>query len=135
MAAIEPMLAEFCRHSNRMAKFITQQEFLDLANNIIVDTPTSDRVKEFRLRVCGLEVQDGQQQRLGAKLGAKYFYNFMARHDNILVHTTKIIKKCLNRIEWATYKNVEKMYKLVYKEMVAAEIAEELDNDVFFRQT
>jgi hypothetical protein len=87
MAAIEPMLAEFCRHLNRMAKSITQQEFLDLANDIIVDTPTSDKVKEFQLRICGLEVEDGQQQRLGTK----YFYNFMARHDDIL-HTTKIKK-------------------------------------------
>jgi hypothetical protein len=55
----------------------------------------------------------------------------MSRYSDIL-HTTKINKKDLNRIEWATYENVEKMYRVVYKEMVVAEIAEELETDVYF---
>jgi hypothetical protein len=32
-----------------MANSITQQEFLDIANNIIVDTPLSEQVKDFQL--------------------------------------------------------------------------------------
>jgi hypothetical protein len=87
MREIEPILAEFCRHLNRMAKSITQKECLELANDIIKDTPTSDRVKEFHKTICGLETSSNEQKRLGKK----YFYNFMTRHSDI-IHTTKVSK-------------------------------------------
>jgi hypothetical protein len=114
MACIEPMLAEFCRHLNQMAKSINQIDFLALAHDIVEDTPTSVHIKEFQRKICGMK----QIQ----KLGKKYFYNFMRQHKNI-VHTTKIHKQCVNCLEWATYHNMEKMYNLIYAEMVQSGVA------------
>jgi hypothetical protein len=129
MAAIEPILAELCRQLNRMAKSITQKEFMSLANDIIEDTPTAAKVKEYQRRICGLTFKEDETTH--KQLGKKYFYNFMKRYDDIL-HTSKINKNCLNRLEWATYENVNKMYDLNYAEMLGANIAIELDKPVFF---
>jgi hypothetical protein len=87
MAAIEPMLAEFCRLLNRMAKSITQQEFLELANDIIVETPTSDRVREFQQRICGVDNKSGQQ-RLG-----KNIFTTSCRVTAIFFTQQKLTKK------------------------------------------
>jgi hypothetical protein len=126
MALIEPMLAEFCRHLNRMAKSIGPTEFLALAHDIVVDTPTSERTKSFQKIICG--VSNKSQQ-----LGKKYFYNFMKRHKNI-VHTTKVHKQCVSRLEWATFLNIEKMYDLVYNEMVCCGVATKLNAPVYFNK-
>ena len=124
MASIEPVLAEICRHLNRMAKSITIKEFLALANDIIIDTDTEINVKLFQRKVCGITNNK-------TKLGKRYFYNFMKRHNDIL-HTSKITKRCVNRLEWGTYDNIKKMYKLVYTEMVAANVAKYIDPASYF---
>jgi hypothetical protein len=124
MAPMEPMLVMFCQHLNRMAKSINEKEFLALANDIIDNTPTADSVKQFHRVICGTDEE-------GKRLGRKYFENFMQRHKDI-VHTKKLHKRCVNRLEWAIYENVEKMYSLVYKEMVAAGVATQLDEPIYF---
>jgi hypothetical protein len=128
MADIEPLLAELCRHHNRMAKSITQTEFLALANDIIKDTPTSAKLIAFQTKICGLQINKNEGPN---RLGKKYFYNFMNRFSDI-IHTTKITKKCISRLEWATYDNIKKMYNLVYREMVVAGIAEVLEEAEYF---
>jgi hypothetical protein len=127
MHEIEPLLAVLCRHLNRMAKSITQKEFMGLANDIIKDTPTSDKICKFQQSICGMKLEIPGQPN---KLGKKYFYNFMARHDDI-IHTTRISKRCVTRLEWATYTNVEKMYQLVYAELLYAGVAKALEEPVF----
>jgi hypothetical protein len=82
-------------------------------------------VKEFHKKNCGLETAEQK------KLGKKYFYNFMARHLDI-IHTTKVSKKCVNRLEWATSDNICKMYYLVFKEFVLANIAVQLPDPIYF---
>jgi hypothetical protein len=124
MAEMEPLLVGFCLHLNRMAKSINEKEFLALANDIIDGTPTAEKVKRFQHEICGT----GKE---GTLLGRKYFVNFMKRHKEIL-HTKRIHNRCVNRLEWATYDNIEKMYSLVYKEMVAAGVARELESPVYF---
>jgi hypothetical protein len=132
MAELEPMLSVFCRHLNRMAKSITRGEFIALANDIITETPTSDRVKEYQRRICGVVFEEENAENGGhQRLGQKYFYNFMFRHKDIL-HTTKIDKNCVNRLEWATFPNIQEMYGLVYAEMVLAGVAIKLPSPVSF---
>jgi hypothetical protein len=84
MAPIEPVLAEFCRHLNRMAKSITHIDFLALANDIM-DSGTEAKVQEFQKQICEIDKPN-------AKLMIRYFYNFMKRHGDIL-HTAKVAKK------------------------------------------
>jgi hypothetical protein len=125
MACIEPILAEFCRHLNRMAKSINQTEFLALANDITEGTTVSSRIREFQSRICGINKEK--------KLGQKYFYNFMKRHKSI-IHTTKVNKQCVSRLEWATYHNIEKMYSLIYEELVNSGIAIKLPEYCYFNK-
>jgi hypothetical protein len=124
MIEIEPLLVELCRHLNRMALSITKEEFLALANDIIVDTPTSERLRLYHQRICG-------KDKLQNRLGTKYFYNFMRRHSNI-IHHAKIRKCCINRLEWATYKNISKMYTLVYQAMIRSGVANEINQYRYF---
>jgi hypothetical protein len=95
MHEIEPLLVEFCRDLNRMAKSINHHEFLALANDIILDTRTSDRVKEFHKCICGATDKEKW-------LCKKYFYNLMSRHQGI-IHHAKEQKCCVNRLTWAAY--------------------------------
>jgi hypothetical protein len=125
MLAIEPILAEFCLQLNRMAKSITQQEFLCLTNHIIEGTRIETRLKAFQQSIGG---SSGE-----TNFGKKYFYNFMKEHSNI-IHTTKIHNQFLSRLEWAMYHNIEKMCSLIYTEMVNSGIAKQLDSFVYFNK-
>jgi hypothetical protein len=74
MKEIEPMLAELCQHLNRMAKSITQKEFMALGNDIIENTPTSQKVRDYQQNICGVVLGEDT---VPNRLGKKYFYNFM----------------------------------------------------------
>jgi hypothetical protein len=95
---------------------------LALANDIIVDTPTSKRLQLYHQRICG---KDKLQNRLGAKI----FYNFVQRHSNI-IHSAKIKICCINRLEWATYFN--KMYTLMYQAMLSSGVTKKINQYRYF---
>jgi hypothetical protein len=50
-----------------MAKSINQIDFLALSCDVVEDTPTSECIKEFQRKNCGIQHTQ--------KLGKKYFYN------------------------------------------------------------
>ena len=54
----------------------------------------------------------------------------MRRHKDML-HTSKISKRCVNCLEWGMYLNIKKMYTLVYKEMVVAGVARNVEDTYY----
>jgi hypothetical protein len=125
MTPVEPVLADLCRQLNRMGKSLTVADFLALANDLIKDKPIEAEVLNFKRKICGSnEIET-------AELGVKYFSNFMKRHRDVL-HTTKVVKKDIKRLEWTNYKNISKMYNLLYQLMIEAVVARRLSEKVCF---
>jgi hypothetical protein len=120
---VESILVGFCVQLCRMGRPINCSEFLTLANSLILDQPTAKKVVEYKAKICGV-ISDSPD------LGPRYYHSFLGRHGNN-VHTTKSRRRDVSRHEWATYENIEKMYNLVYQEMVCAGVAEYLDSPVW----
>jgi hypothetical protein len=55
----------------------------------------------------------------------------MQRHSN-MIHHAKINKCCINRLEWATYKNINKMYTLVYQAMISSGVTNQINQYRYF---
>jgi hypothetical protein len=67
--------------------------------------------------MCGIDSNE-------ANLGKKYYWNFMKRSKD-KIYSTKVTKKDLKRLEWGTYFNIEKMYKLIHEELVLSGVAQQ----------
>jgi hypothetical protein len=89
MVEIEPLLVELCCHLNCMAKSIGKDEFLALANDIIVGTPTSEQMRLFHKTNCGNTKENNW-------LGTKYFYNFMNQQDGMQEQKQQYIQTYTN---------------------------------------
>jgi hypothetical protein len=121
MVEMEPLLVDLCIQLNRMNESVDKETFLNLANDLIKGTPTEMRVIDFKKRICGYNPTILNEND-NAKLGRKYFNNFMLRHKD-KIYSTKVCKKDLKRLEWGNYFNVEKMYMLIYDELCQAGVA------------
>jgi hypothetical protein len=79
MVEMEPLLVDLCIQLNGMNETIDKETFLNLANDLIKDTSTEMRVIDFMKRICGYNPTVFNEND-NAKLGRKYFNNFMLRH-------------------------------------------------------
>ena len=123
MSEVEDTLVSLCIHLNRMNHSIGKVTFLKLANDAIHGKPIEKKVIEFKKKYCGTVNEDH------ANLGIRYFKNFMKSHGD-KINQTKVCKKDLKRAEWATFFNIQKMYDLLYEEMVLSGVATKLETDV-----
>ena len=124
MAEVEPILSKFCLKLDAMNQSIDKETFLRLANSMIRGTETEKKVIAWKARQLGYDPTS-----TAANLGEKYYQGFMKRHRHEL-WSASVKAIDVNRSNWATYDNIEKMYDLVYKSMVEAGVAVELDTPV-----
>ena len=88
-------------------------EMLDFANSLLKGSTIEEQIKAHHEKL----------KKTPAKLvGRSWLNGFLRRHGKYLC-TGRGHWVYNKRQEWATYKNFEKMYKLVYQNMVAAGIA------------
>ena len=124
---IEPMLVELMIQLCRMRQPLTVGNCKDLINAVIKDTPTQQRLVEWKKQhshYSGIIEDDGQ-------VGDGYWRAFLVRNKDKL-ETKKGEKFELNRALWTTYCNIANMYTLTQNEMVdEANVAVKLDEPVW----
>ena len=113
MAPIEPILLQITLWKQSAGQPITPTEGLSLANSLIDGKQAQADLKllqtQKRATPTGL-------------LSKRYWLQFIKRHKNELDVATGY-NVSSTRTEWVTYANIEKMYHLVYTQMVNAGVA------------
>jgi hypothetical protein len=104
---------------------LTPPQVLQLANSLIKDTPTQQKLIDWKTS----RKMKGSDQELGT-VGLKYLTNFMKRNKDKL--RSKRGKRFeLNRDKWQTYTNFKLMYEDHEEEMIDAGVAEKLPTPVW----
>ncbi len=94
-----------------------------MVNALIKDSPSAQKMLAYKKVHCGIS---------SGEIGVAYYTSFMSQHKEIWA--TCPSKVDTNRAVWATYDNVQKMYEIIYEEMVLAGIAKKQDTKQWFSQ-
>ena len=122
LSMIEPILLQFSLWKAQAGQPITPSEGLALANSLIKDKPIEQRLKAFQLSI---------KKDITGTLSKKYWQGFWKRHKHEL-ETKRGTRRDVNRTNWVTYENVQRMYNLVYDQMVEARVARRLDPEDYY---
>jgi len=116
---IEKVLLQVSTWKQEAGQPISVSEGLDLANSLIDGKSMQDDLKKF---------QESKKKKASGLLSRRYWKQFMKRHAKLL-EAAKGHLVATNRTEWVTYDNIDRMYDLVYEQMVAAGVARCLPPD------
>ena len=119
---IEPFLLQISIWKQNIGQPITPSEGIKLANSLIDGKKTQERLKLF---------QSSIKAKPTGLVSSKFWRNFVKRNSDVL-EVGKGYRVSNNRMEWVTYENVEKMYNLVYEQMVRSGVAEHLAPDEYY---
>ena len=120
MAPVEGKLVQLVLAMARIRRCLTTSESLDLANDLIRDTPVEQQITEWK-RSINLKVNENEPV-----LGRKYWSLFKKRWGHKLV-SKRGQKFAMDRNNSLTYSNMKQMYDDVYDSMVDAGVAIKLD--------
>jgi len=121
LVAIEGYFLEIILELANMHQPVTAAGALNLINSLI---STSDLQEEL----IAWKRKHGIKGDNEGKLGAHYWVNFKKRHPEI--NSKRAVRFDSKRDDWCTVENFEKMYKGVYKAMVDANVAIEVEEEV-----
>lgn len=96
---------------------ITLSEGLALANSLIQDKPIQQTLNTFQL---------SKKANATGQVSNKYWKQFIKRYKNLL-DVNKGVKLSSKRSEWETYQNLEKIYSLVFEQMINYGVARRLE--------
>ena len=113
---IEKVLLQISMWKQEAGQPISVSEGLDLANSLIDGKPMQNDLKIF---------QASKKKNPSGLLSRRYWQQFMKRHSKQL-EAAKGHIVATNRTEWVTFDNINRMYDLVYDQMVAAGVARRL---------
>ena len=119
---IEPILVQLALWKQDAGQPITPSEGLLIANSLIQSKPV-------QLELMAL--QERKKRTPTGVLSTGYWSGFMKRHKDILSVQKGYTMNAL-RTDWVTYSNVNKMYDLVYDQMVTAGVACQLSPSEFY---
>ena len=125
MAHLEPVLVELCIQLGCARQPLKCKNFIPLANSLIKGALTEKEIIQFKAHYS-----HGDKNAESAQLGKGYYRGFMKRNEHRLM-SKRGVKFASNRSEWSTYQNFRIMYDGVYDEMVAAGVAEHLNEKVW----
>ena len=126
---MEPLFVETFLKLAEMRQYVTVTEALEFINSTIRNTSMERQVKEWKKKHSKEDEEDDNAKENGFILGKKYWANFLKR--NPLLSTKAGNRFDVNREDWCTSANFEKMYDDVYAKMVDARVAIELPDDVW----
>jgi hypothetical protein len=122
---VEEAFVQTCIQMGKIRQPLSCTEAIALMNDMIENTKTKQTLIEFhdsrKLRTYGFE--KGQ-------VTTGWWRRFLRRHKDKLV-TKQGEKFVLNRSDWTTLPNRWQMYKVIYDEMVDANVAVALKNPIF----
>ena len=103
-----------------MGQPLTRSTVIKFANRIINETECKENVEAAKM-LRGL--QDAYN------LSIRWYHGFLSRHTSLLTTSGTVIKD-VKRRTWMTKVNFENIYENVYKTMVEAGVAEELNKEI-----
>ncbi len=103
-----------------MGNPLTKTTVIELANSLVSGTENESKISECK---------NLRKLKKSNKLGAAWYKGFLKRYSDDLSRSGSVIKD-LKRRTWVTYENFENMYDNVYKRMVEAGIAKEVDEPI-----
>ena len=112
-----------------MNKPLSCAEGLQLVNELIADVDLEEKIVEYR-KEMKMHCDENGRNKDGTILGRRWWQDFMKRYRSKLT-SAKGRNFSINREEWVTYDNFVNMYKCIYREMVDACVAEELEVPVY----
>jgi hypothetical protein len=122
---VEEALVQICIQMGKICQPLSCTEAIALMNDMVENTKTKQKLIEFhdsrKLGTYGFE--KGQ-------VTTGWWRGFLRRRKDKLV-TKRGEKIALNRSDWATLPNIWQMYKVIYNEMVDANVAVALENSIF----
>jgi hypothetical protein len=114
---VEDLIVDTCVRLARMGESLTKYEVMDLADEIIADTESEDRLIEYcKKRQIYKDLSSGKI------VGERWYSNFINRHKEKLKRGRCKIQD-VNRLTWCTTEHFQNMYDAVYEEMVNAKVA------------
>ena len=124
LVAVEAHFLEVILELATMRQPVTASGALNIINSMIASSNLQEEVILWK-KTHGIR---GENE---GKLGNHYWVNFKKRHPEI--NSKKAVRFDSKRDDWCTYENFEKMYNGVYKAMVDARVAIELEEEVFVK--
>jgi hypothetical protein len=109
-----------CIRLAKMGLPLTKSTVLELANDLINKTEYQEKLAAAK-KLRGLHDENN--------LGTRWYHGFLKRHSDLLSTSGTVIKD-VKRRTWVTKENFENMYENVYKTMVEAGVAEELEEAI-----
>jgi hypothetical protein len=113
---IEALITTFARYRQEAGQPMKPSETIEFANSLIEESTVQKSVNDFHA-ACGTHPK--------TLLGRGWFAGFMKRQKEVL-SSRKGTRKHNARQDWTTYDNIERMYELIYEQMIDAGIAHDI---------
>jgi hypothetical protein len=125
IAAVEPLICDFCIQLARIGEALTKYEIFELAEDLIRNSIHAEAYIKYCKRRHIKKDWDKQI------VGEAWYRKFMKRYETKLKRAKcKVIDN--NRRTYCTYENFSNMYNAVYENMVDAGVAIKLEEETMF---
>ena len=127
MSKVEPTLCHLLKYAARMGQGVSQQNVIDMANELIKDKVIGAEVAAWKLRYNAATLQKFNHDKLDVSetVGWGWFRGFRNRYKEITSRYVHNIKHY--RDTWSTWTMLFTMYTLIYAKFVSWGHAVEMD--------
>ena len=119
---IESLLLQISLWKQDAGQPITPSEGIALANSLIDGKPIQEKLKTFQSSIRAAPT---------GSVSAKFWQQFIKRNKHLL-DVGNGYRVAGNRTEWVTYENVDRMYDLVYEQMIRSGVAKQLEPHEYY---
>ena len=127
MAKVEPTLCQLLKFASRMGQYVSQQNTINMANEMIEGTPIAENLREWK-EYFNAPSRDNKHSGIRAdkKVGWGWFAGFKNRYKEV---TSKYISNVKHyRKSWSTWAMMLDMYSMIYALFVLWGHAVELEH-------
>jgi hypothetical protein len=126
---VEPLLVQHCRKLANIGSPLCKDQVISLVASLICNTVHYDSLVEFKKRLrLQIPIVDDDSCGESSFLGRRWYEGFLLRNNDKIMRGKGRVKD-IKRHTWCTYENFVDMYDGVYKAMVLAKVAVELDEE------
>jgi hypothetical protein len=123
---LEPLLVDACIKMANIGMALKKEDVIELAMDFIEGTHVAEKLKKYKEK-RKIVSTDGEK----VIVGTSWYKNFLKRNTESLQRGRCKVKD-VKRQSWCTFEHFENMYNGVYKAMVKAGIAVQMDEEVMY---
>ena len=122
---VELLFVDILNSLDDMNIGLTPSESTSLMNSMMTGKPSAKKLEAHQRKYC----KNIKEENYG-KIGPSYFRSFLKRHSDKIESSAPCGLED-RRAEWCTYNNISAMYERIYKGLVDAGVAKELDVPIY----